>query len=106
MQVTDPSVPPLFISAHSRGSIHTDNAWKNVRNELAKKYYDVTDATLADGPVPIATPVFDGATQVDVDETLLGWMVAQEDRLQRWRDRFPSFGSIVTTTMGERYWAR
>ena len=27
----------------------------------------------AEGPVPIATPVFDGATQVDVDETLMGW---------------------------------
>ena len=66
---------------------------------LAKKYYDITDASLADGPVPIATPVFDGATQLDVDETLLGWMVAQEDRLQRWRDANPGLEPLLAVRM-------
>ena len=47
---------------------------------LVKKYYNVTDQTHAVSPSPIATPVFDGATQIDVDEALLGWTVMNEDR--------------------------
>ena len=33
----------------------------------------------AEGPLPIATPVFDGATQVDVDEALMGWVLAHPE---------------------------
>ncbi len=44
--------------------------------ELVDKYYDVVDASTAKGPTPIATPVFDGARQVDVDESLMGWAYA------------------------------
>jgi len=39
IESSDPTRRPLVISAHSRGSIHTDNAWKNVRDDLADKYY-------------------------------------------------------------------
>ncbi len=46
---------------------------------LVKKYYDVVDASSAEGPQPIATPVFDGATQTDVDEALMGWALAHAD---------------------------
>ena len=34
------------------------------------------DETSAVGPTPIATAVFDGATQVEVDEALMGWALA------------------------------
>jgi DNA-directed RNA polymerase subunit beta len=47
---------------------------------LVKKYYDVVDTSTAEGPSPIATPVFDGASQVEVDEALMGWAVAAADR--------------------------
>jgi hypothetical protein len=47
---------------------------------LVKKYYDIVDASSAEGPQPIATPVFDGATQVEVDEALMGWALAHADR--------------------------
>jgi DNA-directed RNA polymerase subunit beta len=45
---------------------------------LVCKYYDVVDGADA-GSMPIATPVFDGATPVEVDEALLGWAVANPD---------------------------
>ncbi len=66
---------------------------------LAKRYYDIADGSVADGPVPIATPVFDGATQIEVDETLMGWMVAQEDRLQRWREANPGLEPTLAVRM-------
>jgi len=44
--------------------------------KLVRKYYDVLDDSTAVGPVPIATAVFDGATQLDVDEALMGWALA------------------------------
>ena len=69
------------------------------QSTLAKKYYDISDASRADNTTPIATPVFDGATQVDVDETLMGWMVAQEDRLQRWRDAHPGLEPLLAVRM-------
>jgi len=50
--------------------------------ELVDKYYDVVDGTAGTGPVPIATPVFDGATQVDVDEALVGWMLAHPENAE------------------------
>jgi DNA-directed RNA polymerase subunit beta len=46
--------------------------------KLAKKYYDVFDESSVKGPVPIASPVFDGAGQEDVDEALIGWVLAHE----------------------------
>ena len=49
--------------------------------KLAKKYYDVVDTSTARGPVPISTPVFDGASQEEVDEALMGWALAHEDEL-------------------------
>ena len=66
---------------------------------LVKKYYDLGDPWTAEGPVPIATSVFDGATQLDVDETLMGWMVAQEDRLQAWRDANPDVAANLSVRM-------
>jgi DNA-directed RNA polymerase subunit beta len=45
---------------------------------LVKKYYDVVDTSTAEAPQPIATPVFDGASQVNVDEALIGWALAHE----------------------------
>ncbi len=47
--------------------------------KLVGKYYDVVDDSTSKGPVPIATPVFDGATQVDVDEALMGWVAAHPE---------------------------
>jgi len=47
--------------------------------KLVKKYYDVDDDSTGAGRVPIATPVFDGATQVDVDQALMGWVAAHSD---------------------------
>ena len=66
---------------------------------LVKRYYDVADASMADGPVPIATSVFDGATQIEVDETLMGWMVAQEDRLRKWREANPGLEPNLAVRM-------
>jgi DNA-directed RNA polymerase subunit beta len=66
---------------------------------LVKRYYDIVDASVAHGPVPIATPVFDGATQIEVDETLMGWMVAQEDRLDRWRAENPGLEPNLSVRM-------
>jgi DNA-directed RNA polymerase subunit beta len=48
---------------------------------LVNKYFEVTDDSAGNGPVPISTPVFDGATQVDVDEALVGWVAAHPDNL-------------------------
>jgi DNA-directed RNA polymerase subunit beta len=45
---------------------------------LVRKYYDIVDDSSAQGPVPISTAVFDGASQVEVDEALIGWMLAHE----------------------------
>ena len=48
--------------------------------KLVRKYYGITDESATHGPVPIATPVFDGATQVEVDEALMGWMAAHPEQ--------------------------
>ena len=47
--------------------------------ELVRKYYHVVDEGVPGGPQPVATPVFDGATQVEVDEALLGWALAHPE---------------------------
>ncbi len=47
--------------------------------ELIRKYYDVVDDSTVEGPQPIATPVFDGASQEDVDNALLGWALAHPE---------------------------
>jgi len=44
--------------------------------ELVRKYYDIVDESTARGPVPISTPVFDGASREEVDEALMGWVLA------------------------------
>jgi DNA-directed RNA polymerase subunit beta len=46
---------------------------------LVGKYYSVVDDVDVHGPSPIATPVFDGAHEVDVDRALLGWAAAHPD---------------------------
>jgi len=46
--------------------------------KLANKYYDVADDSFAKGPIPVASPVFDGAKQEQVDEALMGWALAHE----------------------------
>ncbi len=46
--------------------------------KLVKKYYDAADESTVRGPVPIASPVFDGASQEGVDEALIGWALAHE----------------------------
>ena len=51
------------------------------QTRLVHKYYDVADESTGPGPVPISTPVFDGATQVDVDEALIGWVAAHPENL-------------------------
>ncbi|NLE73695.1 MAG: DNA-directed RNA polymerase subunit beta [Actinobacteria bacterium] len=43
---------------------------------LVRKYYRVVDDSPGRGPSPVATPVFDGATQDEVDRALLGWALA------------------------------
>jgi DNA-directed RNA polymerase subunit beta len=48
--------------------------------DLARKYYEIADESTAKGPTPIATPVFDGASQVDVDEALIGWVLAHPEQ--------------------------
>ena len=50
--------------------------------ELVKKYYEIVDTSTAEGPVPISSPVFDGATQEEVDEALMGWVLAHEEDLK------------------------
>jgi len=47
--------------------------------ELINKYYKVTDESFDEGPAPVATPVFDGASATDVDRALLGWVAAHPD---------------------------
>ena len=47
--------------------------------ELVKKYYEIVDESTVNGPVPIASPVFDGATPLEVDEALLGWALAHKE---------------------------
>ena len=44
--------------------------------KMVRKYYDIVDEASGVGPTPIATAVFDGATQVEVDEALMGWALA------------------------------
>ena len=66
---------------------------------LVKKYFTIVDGSTAAGPIPIATPVFDGASQIDVDESLMGWAVAQEDRLQAWRDANPGLEPNLAVRM-------
>ena len=39
---------------------------------LVRKYYRVVDESPAQGPSPVATPVFDGASLEEVDRALLG----------------------------------
>ncbi len=67
--------------------------------ELVRRYYDVVDASTAEGPVPISTPVFDGATQVEVDEALIGWMLAQDERVKAWRKANPGLEPPLRVTM-------
>jgi DNA-directed RNA polymerase subunit beta len=50
--------------------------------ELVRRYYDVFDADTAEGPQPVSTPVFDGASQVEVDEALMGWVLAHPELAQ------------------------
>ncbi|MBC7293956.1 MAG: DNA-directed RNA polymerase subunit beta, partial [Thermoleophilia bacterium] len=57
--------------------------------ELVRKYYEVVDGSTVDGPVAIASPVFDGATQVEVDEALVGWALAQEKKVNDWKAKHP-----------------
>ena len=57
----------------------SDLGWRG-QLDLVRKYYDVVSKSTGEGPMPIASPAFDGATQVDVDEALLGWALAQDDR--------------------------
>jgi len=47
--------------------------------DLVRKYYKIVDKGSAVGPMPVASPAFDGASQVHVDLALLGWALAQED---------------------------
>ena len=47
--------------------------------DLIRRYYDVVDEGEVRGPTPVATPVFDGATPEEVDEALMGWVLAHED---------------------------
>jgi DNA-directed RNA polymerase subunit beta len=49
--------------------------------KLVRKYYAIDDDSFAKGPVPAASPVFDGATQVEVDEALMGWMLAHPEQV-------------------------
>ena len=48
--------------------------------DLARRYYEIVDESTAEGPTPIATPVFDGASQVEVDEALIGWALAHAEQ--------------------------
>jgi len=57
-----------------RGDLNSEEQIK-----LAHKYYEILDDSTAKGPVPIATAVFDGASQVDVDEALVGWVLAHPE---------------------------
>jgi DNA-directed RNA polymerase subunit beta len=61
------------------GASRDDLTWED-ELDLVKKYYQVADAgqTTA-GPLPIASPVFDGASQIDVDEALMGWALAHRE---------------------------
>ncbi len=60
--------------------VDSDSLPVNEQIALAKKYYDLIEDPATEGPQPIATPVFDGATQVDVDEALMGWVLAHPER--------------------------
>jgi DNA-directed RNA polymerase subunit beta len=48
--------------------------------DLVGKYYEVADASTGEGPSPVATPVFDGASQIDVDEALMGWVMSHPEQ--------------------------
>ncbi|OPZ79942.1 MAG: DNA-directed RNA polymerase subunit beta [Actinobacteria bacterium ADurb.Bin444] len=52
---------------------------------LVRKYYRVVDESPAQGPSPVATPVFDGASLEEVDRALLGWAMAHPDSQVRMR---------------------
>ncbi len=67
--------------------------------ELVRRYYEIVDKSTGQGPVPISSPVFDGATQVEVDEALMGWMLAQDDRLRAWREANPGVEPPLAVTM-------
>ncbi|MHB1342803.1 MAG: DNA-directed RNA polymerase subunit beta [Thermoleophilia bacterium] len=48
--------------------------------KLVRRYHDIVDDSTAVGPSPIASAAFDGATQVDVDQSLLGWAMSHDER--------------------------
>jgi DNA-directed RNA polymerase subunit beta len=66
---------------------------------LVKKYYDIAEVSTGQGPVPIATAVFDGATRTEVDETLMGWMVASTPA---WSPTWPCACLSASTTNAAR----
>ncbi|MBU2603749.1 MAG: DNA-directed RNA polymerase subunit beta [Actinobacteria bacterium] len=47
--------------------------------DLVRKYYKIVDKGAVNAPMPVASPAFDGASQVHVDLALLGWALAHED---------------------------
>jgi len=61
-----------------------DLSWEE-QLRLVRKYYQVTDESTVEGPVPIASPVFDGATPAEVDQALLGWALAHPDSTVKMR---------------------
>jgi len=64
-----------------RGSVlDSDELPWSEQAELALKYYEVVDTSTGEGPSPIATPVFDGASQIEVDEALMGWVLAHKNK--------------------------
>ncbi len=86
-------------SPDGNGGVRSSELPADEQAVLIKRYYDLADTSTAEGPVPISTPVFDGATQIEVDEALIGWMLAQEDRLQQWRKANPGLEPSLAVTM-------
>ena len=66
-------------SMENEASLSSGELTPELQAKLVKKFYDVEDDFGGAGRVPIATPVFDGATQVDVDEALMGWVAAHSE---------------------------
>ena len=56
--------------------------------ELINKYYDVADDSTAAGPINVASPVFDGATREQVDDALMGWVLAHPESPIKMRVNF------------------
>jgi DNA-directed RNA polymerase subunit beta len=83
----------------AEGGAKSDDLSPAEQAALVTRYYDVVDKSAAQGPVPISSPVFDGATQIEVDETLIGWMLAQEDKLQQWRSANPGLEPNLAVRM-------